>query len=156
VTIEVDCAQTDWQHRRGNRWASFEAGYRHGYDVGCQSLFGRAPDGRLYDNDVQYTIDSCKRLLPVGARAAPDVPLAVPGDARSVGVGLGMLDGCRALFDRDGVTLLTYGVHAIAAADCPVGVRHGDSCLSRGVDGAPVTRSASRVRSAARPRPRCS
>jgi hypothetical protein len=73
--------------------------------TGCDVAFEGSPDGSLYDQGSEYTVDDCYGLDPRDASAA-DYPLEIPADPYSEGEVLGETDGCVAAFDQ----LSSYGV----------------------------------------------
>jgi hypothetical protein len=120
VQITIDCAQVDWDNHEGSGWEAFSDAYSSSFDDGCQALFGESPDGALYEDDVQYMVGDCHNLNPGDGSEASDIPADVPDDPEAAGAELGELDGCRALFDEQGVYSLNWGEDSITSDDCPI------------------------------------
>ena len=160
IEITIDCAQVDWESEDGPGWEAFSEAYSSGFDDGCQALFDESPDGSLYEDDYEYSVVDCQNLNPGDPSAASDVPTDVPDDPQTVGAEIGELDGCRALFDDQGVWSLNWGDESLTADDCPVGayvassprqpptaktkIRHstkqaGETCVGTQSDGTPIT-----------------
>jgi hypothetical protein len=121
VEITVDCAQVDWEKQEGPAWEAFDEAYDLAFDDSCRTLFDSSPNGSLYENDTEYTVDDCWNLNPVDAAEASDIPTDVPDDPESAGTEIGELDGCQSLFEQDGVLSLNYGPDSITEDDCPIG-----------------------------------
>jgi hypothetical protein len=157
VEITVDCAQVDWENHEGPDWEAFDEAYDLGFDDACRMLFDSSPNGSLYENDSEYTVDDCWNLNPVDAAEASDVPTDVPDDPESAGTEVGELDGCQSLFEEEGVLSLNYGPDSITEDECPIGAAPppppkrkrrsggrstkgaGDTCTATQTDGAPIT-----------------
>lgn len=120
VTITVNCSQVDWDNHEGSGWDAFNDAYLSSFEDGCRELFDQSPDGALYEDDIEYTVTDCENESPGDASDAPDLPTDVPDGPESVGAELGELDGCRALFENQGVVSLNYGPDSITEGDCPV------------------------------------
>ena len=122
VTITVDCSQVDWSNQEGPQWEAFNDAYTSSFDDGCEALFDQSPNGSFYEDDYEYTTVDCENENPGDASDASDVPTDVPDDPDGTGSELGELDGCRALFENQGVVSLNYGTDSITEEDCPIGV----------------------------------
>jgi hypothetical protein len=102
---EEDLAQEEWDSQGGEAWDEFTSGYIDGWDAGCDVAFEGSPDGSLYDQGIEYTVDECYDLSP-GDASSSDYPIEPPDDPYYEGEALGETDGCVAAFDE----LSTYGV----------------------------------------------
>ena len=147
VDITVDCSQVDWENQEGAGWDAFNEAYAVAFDDGCRALFGEPPDGSLYEDDYEYTVIDCQNLNPGDGSGASDLPGDVPDDPEGTGIELGELDGCRALFDQQGVYSLNWGTHSVTAYDCPIGgytppakkrKTRTDGCSGGQADGTPI------------------
>jgi hypothetical protein len=111
----------DWESQEGPGWEAFTEAYNAGFEDGCQALFDESPDGSLFEDDNEYSVIDCQNLSPGDATGASDLPQEVPQDPQSAGTELGELDGCRSLFEEEGVFSLNWGEESITGDDCPVG-----------------------------------
>jgi hypothetical protein len=154
VEITVDCAQVDWENQEGAGWDAFNDAYGGGFDDGCQALFDESPDGSLYEDDYEYSVVDCQNLNPGDGSGSTDLPGDAPDDPEATGAELGELDGCRVLFEEQGVYSLNWGTNSITEDDCPIGgyvpparpqskkrkkrQLTSDGCSAKQPDGAPV------------------
>src|SRR4051794_28572980 len=76
-------AQEQWDNKVGSDWENFSSGYVDGFASGCQALFDESPNGSLYENSTEYTVDDCTGLSPTDASQAEDVPTTIPSDPNS-------------------------------------------------------------------------
>ena len=121
ITVIVSCAQVDWENHEGTAWEDFDAAYSSGFDGGCEALFDQSPNGSLYEDDYEYSAIDCQNENPGDGSEASEVPDEVPSDPESHGTEVGELDGCRALFENQGVWSLNYGTDSWTESDCPIG-----------------------------------
>jgi hypothetical protein len=110
VTLDVDCS--------GAGDDGFEAGYREGFDAGCEQLFAETEEGTLYANDVGYGLDDCRRLRPDPAPRVDAVATAGGADETELGRRAGRRDGCRALFAEAGVNGFGAGSVTVTIDGC--------------------------------------
>ncbi len=119
VVLTLDCRQRDWEARDGLDWLDFAAEFVNGAREGCDALFSLSPDGVLYADEDEYTVTDCRLAYEEDPESAGvEVPLEVPDDPAALGWSLGFDHGCEALFERELISVLSYGTDSFTAEDC--------------------------------------
>jgi len=91
-------SQEDWDNQEGEAWDLFNDAYLTGWEEGCDLVFNESPDGSLYDQGEEFTVDDCYAKAPYDASES-NLPLDVPDDPEYEGEELGTDDGCLAAFE---------------------------------------------------------
>ncbi len=120
VILTLECRQRDWENRDGRDWALFSSSFRRGADKGCGVLFSFSPTGALYDTaGREYRADDCRRATDDDPGVADvEVPAKAPDHPEALGLSLGLVHGCNALFDAERIFVLSYGNERFTGATC--------------------------------------
>ncbi len=118
---EAEQAATDWTSRTGNAWQAFAGSYESGFAKGCAKLFARSTSGKLVEQGRSYTVQDCLDQSTGDAALASNLPADPPANPVAVGQKLGIVDGCRALFDQAGAGRLKGSGESLVAVDCENG-----------------------------------
>ncbi len=128
VILTLDCRQRDWEDREGDAWDLFVSSFARGAEKGCDVLFSLSPTAVLYANGREYRSSDCSLATDEDPRsAAAEIPEEAPADPEALGISLGLVHGCNALFDSRLIAVLTYGNRSFTADRCVAAleVRHG-------------------------------
>ncbi len=120
VGLTLECRQRDWESREGSAWRLFVSSFAWGADKGCGVLFSFSPTGALYDTaGREYRADDCRRATDDDPGVADvEVPAKAPDHPEALGLSLGLVHGCNALFDAERIFVLSYGNERFTAASC--------------------------------------
>lgn len=113
-------SQDDWDNQEGEAWDLFSEAYVAGWEEGCNFVYDESPDGNLYDQGEQFSVEDCIAAEPYDASEASDLPYDVPDDPEFDGNQLGQHDGCVAAFVDTTDDALFWGDDvALDESDCP-------------------------------------
>ncbi len=119
VVLTLECHQRDWQAREGGAWDLFASSFAWGAQKGCSVLFSLSPTAVLYAGGRRYTSSDCRLAADDNPESADvQIPEETPDDPRALGISLGLVHGCNALFDAEPIHVLSYGNDAFTAQDC--------------------------------------
>lgn len=119
VVITLECLQRDWENREGSAWELFVASFASGADKGCGVLFSFSPTATLYAGNREYTPNDCRLATDDDPESADvEIPGEAPDDPRALGISLGLVHGCNALFDAKLIRVLFYGNDGFTADRC--------------------------------------
>ena len=119
VILTLECRQRDWKKREGSDWDLFVSSFAWGARKGCDVLFSFSPTAALYARNREYTPNDCRLATDDDPESADvGIPEEAPDDPRALGVSLGLVHGCNALFDAEPIHVLSHGNNAFTAADC--------------------------------------
>jgi hypothetical protein len=111
-------AQDAWDNQDGPDWEAFSEGYVDGWEAGCDLVFDESPDGYLYDQGEQFSVEDCYANEPFDASDA-DMPYEAPLDPEDDGYALGESDGCISAFELPIDGAFFYGPDEYDDSICP-------------------------------------
>jgi hypothetical protein len=119
VILTLECHQRDWEARQGSAWDLFVSSFAWGAQKGCGVLFSFSPTAALYASNREYRQNDCRLATDDDPQSAEvQIPQEAPDDPRALGISLGLVHGCRALFDAEPIHVLSYGNEGFTADDC--------------------------------------
>ena len=119
VILTLDCRQREWEDREGSAWQLFVSSFARGAQKGCDVLFSFSPTATLYAGGREYRPSDCRVATDEDpASANVGIPQEAPDEPDALGLSLGLVHGCKALFDAQPIGLLSYGNAGYTAHDC--------------------------------------